>query len=42
MIGELNIVSEWIPEQMVPGTVFVLENAGEVGEKDDPDRKSVV
>ncbi len=36
MIGELSILSEWIPEQMVPGTVFVLENAGEVGEKDDP------
>ena len=33
MIGELSIISEWIPEQMEPGTVFVLENAGEVGEK---------
>jgi hypothetical protein len=36
MIGELNILSEWIPEQMMPGTIFVLENAGELGEKDDP------
>lgn len=36
MIGELSIVSEWIPEQMEPGTVFVLENAGTVGDKDDP------
>ena len=36
MVGELNILSEWIPEQMHPGTVFVLENAGRVGEKDDP------
>jgi hypothetical protein len=36
MIGELNVVSEWIPEQMPPGTMFVLENAGEVGEKEDP------
>ena len=36
MIGELSILSEWIPEQMEPGTIFVLENAGEVGEKDDP------
>ena len=36
MVGELNILIEWIPEQMVPGTVFVLENAGEVGEKEDP------
>jgi len=36
MVGELNILSEWIPEQMHPGTVFVLENAGRVGEKEDP------
>ena len=36
MIGELSILSEWIPEQMEPGTIFVLENAGEVGNQDDP------
>ena len=36
MVAELNILSEWIPERMEPGTVFVLENAGEVGEADDP------
>jgi hypothetical protein len=36
LVGELNVLSEWIPEQMSPGTVFVLENAGHVGEKDDP------
>ena len=36
MVGELNVLSEWIPEQMEPGTIFVLENAGEVGETDDP------
>ena len=36
MIGELSILSEWIPEQMEPGTIFVLENAGEMGEKEDP------
>jgi hypothetical protein len=36
MVAELSILSEWIPEQMEPGTVFVLENAGEVGDKDDP------
>ena len=36
MVGELNVLSEWIPEQMGPGTLFVLENAGEVGEKEDP------
>jgi hypothetical protein len=36
MVGELDLLSEWIPEQMQPGTLFVLENAGKVGEKDDP------
>jgi len=36
MIGEISVLSEWIPEQMMPGTIFVLENAGEVGEKEDP------
>jgi hypothetical protein len=36
VIGELSILSEWIPEQMEPGTIFVLENAGDVGDKDDP------
>jgi hypothetical protein len=36
MVAELNILSEWIPEQMGPGTLFVLENAGDIGEKDDP------
>ena len=36
MVGELDLLNEWIPEQMQPGTVFVLENAGEIGEKEDP------
>jgi hypothetical protein len=36
MVAQLNIVTEWIPEQMEPGAIFVLENAGEVGEHDDP------
>ncbi len=36
MVGEVNVLNEWIPEQMQPGTLFVLENAGEVGEGDDP------
>ena len=36
MVAELNILTEWIPEQMGPGTVFVLENAGEIGEPQDP------
>ena len=36
MVAELNVLSAWIPEQMQPGTLFVLENAGEVGEAEDP------
>lgn len=36
MVAELNILTEWIPEQMEPGTLFILENAGQVGEPDDP------
>ena len=36
MVAELNILTEWIPEQMEPGSLFVLENAGQVGEQDDP------
>jgi hypothetical protein len=36
MVAQLNIVTEWIPEQMEPGTIFVLENAGQVGDSDDP------
>ena len=36
MVGELDVLNEWIPEQMGPGTIFVLENAGELGESEDP------
>jgi hypothetical protein len=36
MVAELSIVTEWLPEQMEPGTIFVLENAGTVGDQDDP------
>lgn len=36
MVGEMNILTEWIPEQMSAGTIFVLENAGEVGDTEDP------
>jgi len=36
MVAELNILNEWIPEQMQPGTIFVLENAGEEGQGEDP------
>jgi hypothetical protein len=36
MVAELDVLNEWIPEQMQPGTIFVLENAGRIGEKEDP------
>ncbi len=36
MIAELSVLSEWIPEQMEPGTIFVLENAGQAGDSQDP------
>src|SRR5215472_9813687 len=36
MVAELNILTEWMPEQMEPGSLFILENAGEVGDQDDP------
>ncbi len=36
MVQEVNVLNEWIPEQMGPGTLFVLENAGEVGDSEDP------
>ncbi len=36
MVAELNIVTEWLPELMEPGSIFVLENAGEVGDQEDP------
>ncbi len=36
MVAEIDVLNEWIPEQMGPGAMFVLGNAGEVGESDDP------
>jgi hypothetical protein len=36
MVAEIDVLNEWIPEQMGPGAMFVLENAGQVGEADDP------
>ena len=36
MIAELQLLEEWIPEQMEPGTLFVLENAGTMGEATNP------
>lgn len=36
MLTELELLGEWIPEQMEPGTLFVLENAGTMGEAKNP------
>ncbi len=36
MIAELNFLDVWIPEQMEPGTLFMLEQAGELGRAEDP------
>ena len=36
MVAEVNVLNEWSPEEMQPGTVFFLENAGEVGDNEDP------
>jgi len=36
MVAQLSIITEWLPEEMEPGSIFVLENAGEVGDQDDP------
>ena len=36
MVAMIDVISEWIPEQMGPGSVFVLENAGQTGEAEDP------
>ena len=36
MIAELNLLEVWIPEQMQPGTLFLLEQAGELGKPENP------
>jgi hypothetical protein len=36
MIAELNLLEVWIPEQMQPGTLFLLEQAGELGKAENP------
>ncbi len=33
---ELQMLEDWIPEQMEPGTLFVLANAGATGPEEDP------
>jgi hypothetical protein len=36
MVAELNLLDVWIPEQMQPGTLFMLEEAGELGRPENP------
>ena len=36
MVAELEFLEEWIPEQMEPGTMFLLENPGDMGEAHNP------
>src|SRR3979490_6345 len=36
MIAEINLLEVWIPEQMQPGTIFLLEQAGELGKAENP------
>ncbi len=33
MVAELDLLEVWIPEQMQPGTIFLLEQAGGTGER---------
>jgi len=36
MVAELSFLEVWIPEQMQPGTLFVLEQAGDLGKAENP------
>jgi hypothetical protein len=36
MVADLSFLDEWIPEQMEPGTMFLLEKAGELGKPENP------
>jgi len=36
MVAELSFLDIWIPEQMEPGTLFVLEQAEETGAAENP------
>lgn len=36
MVPELNFLDEWIPEQMEPGTMFLLERTEGIGRADNP------
>ncbi len=36
MVAELDFLEEWIPEQMEPGTMFLLDRPGDLGEARNP------
>ncbi len=36
MVAELHLLDEWIPEQMEPGTLFILENTSNLGQPENP------
>jgi hypothetical protein len=36
MVAELNFLEVWIPEQMQPGTLYMLEQSEEAGKADNP------
>ena len=36
MVAELDLLDVWIPEQMQPGTLFLLEQPGELGKVENP------
>jgi hypothetical protein len=36
MVAELDLLDVWIPEQMQPGTLCLLEQAGELGKAENP------
>ena len=36
MTAELNLLDVWIPEQMEPGTLFMLEHTGGLGKVENP------
>jgi hypothetical protein len=36
MAAELNFLEVWIPEQMQPGTLFMLEQNNEMGTEENP------
>jgi hypothetical protein len=36
MMADLNFLDEWIPEQMEPGTMFLLDNDAMLGKPENP------